>query len=132
MFLPPNVTSVLQPMDQNPINVTKLFYRNGLLTKIIRNSSIKIDEQLKSTSIKDVIILLKSSWDKVSSDVLSNAWKKLIQTPQALGEGDDFNAEDDLPLAELRSRWYDEIVQNTVDLLSVVDPEVGRKLFLLI
>lgn len=124
MFMPPKVTSLLQPMDQNPINVTKLFYRNSLLAKIIANSSKGIDEQLKSISIKDAIMLLKPSWDKVSSDILSNAWKILTQPPQMQAE--NFDAEDEIPSAALRASWYDEIVQNTVDLLSIVDPEVGR------
>ncbi|XP_053989837.1 jerky protein homolog-like, partial [Hylaeus volcanicus] len=34
-FLPPNVTAILQPMDQGPIKITKLKYRNLLLCKII-------------------------------------------------------------------------------------------------
>lgn len=52
-------------MDQNPINITELFYQNGLLTDIIANSSIKINEPLKSVTIKDAIIFLKSSHGKV-------------------------------------------------------------------
>lgn len=73
MFLPPNSTSLIQPMDQNPIKNTKLIYRNGLLASIISQPSENIHD------VKDAIILLKSSWDKVSETVLRNSWKKLFE-----------------------------------------------------
>ncbi|XP_053956284.1 jerky protein homolog-like, partial [Anastrepha ludens] len=31
MFMPPNVTPLIQPMDRNAIKITKLHYRNSLL-----------------------------------------------------------------------------------------------------
>ncbi|XP_053949198.1 jerky protein homolog-like [Anastrepha ludens] len=34
MFMPPNVTPLIQPMDQNAIKITKLHYRNSLLASI--------------------------------------------------------------------------------------------------
>ncbi|XP_053960592.1 jerky protein homolog-like [Anastrepha ludens] len=34
MFLPPNCTSIIQPMDQNAIRLTKLFYKKDLLCEL--------------------------------------------------------------------------------------------------
>ncbi|XP_053960459.1 jerky protein homolog-like [Anastrepha ludens] len=34
MFMPPNVTPLIQPMDQNAIKITKLYYRNSILASI--------------------------------------------------------------------------------------------------
>lgn len=35
MFLPPNTTSLVQPMDQNPIRLTKLFYKKSLVCEMV-------------------------------------------------------------------------------------------------
>ena len=61
-FLPPNVTAAVQPMDQNPILLTKLFYRKMLLYQLIGDGG-DIDKLLKRHLIPNAIILLKQAWD---------------------------------------------------------------------
>ncbi|XP_053968099.1 jerky protein homolog-like isoform X3 [Anastrepha ludens] len=39
MFMPQNVTPLIQPMDQNAIKITKLHYRNSLLASIAATKS---------------------------------------------------------------------------------------------
>ena len=39
MFLPPNCTSIIQPMDQNAIRLTKLYYKKDLLCELINSAA---------------------------------------------------------------------------------------------
>ncbi|XP_039954172.1 jerky protein homolog-like [Bactrocera tryoni] len=49
MFMPPNVTPLIQPMDQNAIRLTKLFYRNSLLASIVATGTDVIEALRKLT-----------------------------------------------------------------------------------
>jgi hypothetical protein len=57
MFLPPNCTALIQPMDQNIIRLTKLFYRKSLLIRILTNED-DIASGLKKITLKDATYLL--------------------------------------------------------------------------
>jgi hypothetical protein len=35
MYMPPNLTPLIQPMDQNALRLTKLYYRKSLLSHIV-------------------------------------------------------------------------------------------------
>lgn len=64
MFIPPNATAAIQPMDQNPIKIAKAKYRNELLVTLIAEEG-NIHQMLQKHSINDAIHLLKTSWDAV-------------------------------------------------------------------
>lgn len=120
-FLPPNVTAILQPMDQGPIKLTKLKYRSLLICKIISEMESyngTIVDLLKNHTIKDMIILLKKAWDDVSSTNLSVAWKKVLQY-----DDNEFESEDLVPLSELSS--YSSLIQQTQAHLKQLDPNVN-------
>lgn len=61
MYMPPNVTPLIQPMDQNIIKLTKLYYRNYLLASIVANVNIGVGEALKTLTVKDAIVNLVSA-----------------------------------------------------------------------
>lgn len=46
-FLPPNVTSILQPMDQSFIETLKRLYRKQLLRRLLSADSSEIETMLK-------------------------------------------------------------------------------------
>ena len=48
MFLPPNCTPLIQPMDQNPIRLIKISYKKTLLTHIVSEKN-EIGDFLKKT-----------------------------------------------------------------------------------
>lgn len=52
IFLPPNTTSVIQPMDQNPIRLTKMFYKKSLLMEVVNSNDRTPIELLKEFNIK--------------------------------------------------------------------------------
>lgn len=77
IILPPNVTSLFQPMDQGILNHVKLSYRKKLLRFLIENDSDSIGENLKKITIKDVIYWLAESWQNTNESFLRKSWKKL-------------------------------------------------------
>lgn len=54
IFLPPNVTALIQPIDQNEIRLTKLYYRTSLLSTII-SSNQPVGDLLKSLTLRDAV-----------------------------------------------------------------------------
>lgn len=64
MLLPPNVTAVLQPMDQNPIRLVKLAYRTKLLCGIVAQDNVSVEDLLKAHDIRKAISLLRTVWEK--------------------------------------------------------------------
>ena len=117
-FLPPNVTAAMQPMDQNPIKLTKLFYRQMLLSQLIGDGG-DIDELLKRHSIRDAIILLKQAWDEITQAVLKKSWSKLLNW-----DSGDYDSDDDMPLAQLaqQNEDYNEVLQLNLNLLNTIMP----------
>lgn len=115
MLLPPNVTAILQPMDQNPIKITKLKYRNKLLAGIVAQEEISVHDMLKNHSLRDAILLLKLAWDELPQSVLQKSWSKLLNW-----DDEEYDDEDNVPLLELlpSTEIYNDTIQETQHLLS--------------
>lgn len=80
-YLPPLVTSLLQPMDQTVIAALKRNYRRHILSDLIRKDDEEpISRQmfLKNYKLIDAINNLRKSWDEIKSSTLRNAWNKII------------------------------------------------------
>ena len=82
-ILPPNTTSLIQPMDQGILECMKRRYKKSLLHYIVVQndcSSKSIPEIVKQLNIKDADFWSTQAWDEVSSETLSRGWNKLLQT----------------------------------------------------
>ncbi|GBM41801.1 hypothetical protein AVEN_92018-1 [Araneus ventricosus] len=77
MFLPPNVTSLIQPMDQGIIQNLKMIYRKNFMRRLI-NAEGTLTEFQSSFTIKDAIYGLASSWNAVKPRTLRRGWRKLL------------------------------------------------------
>ncbi|GBM09189.1 Jerky [Araneus ventricosus] len=77
MFLPPNVTSLIQPMDQGIIQNLKMIYRKNFMRRLI-NAEGTLTEFQSSFTIKDAIYGLASSWNTVKPRTLRRGWRKLL------------------------------------------------------
>jgi len=138
VFLPPNTTSILQPLDQGVIRNFKVYYRKSLISKMIlaadNNEEFKI-------SIMDAILMIESSWFKVSVETIINCFSHSTIKSNAgetkLDEINDMNKEINESLHTLKDFFsseaemnayleLDKDIQRTEDFdLECNDPEIN-------
>lgn len=99
-FLLPNCTALIQPLDQNAVSLTKLFYRKSLLAHILSNNEQNVSKLLKSISLKDTVCLLHNAWEKVAPLVLQKFWAKVL--PCKMANNSDVDPDDSMAMSSLR------------------------------
>lgn len=116
IFLPPNVTSLLQPMDQSVIETMKRHYRRQLLRKLLLCAEDEegVVAQHKKINLKDCCYMVAEAWNLVKPETLRRAWNKLKGTSteeekaeeksdrESRKNEQEFEDEDELSLEELR------------------------------
>ncbi|GBN33636.1 Tigger transposable element-derived protein 4 [Araneus ventricosus] len=119
VFLPPNSTCVLQPLDQGIIQNFKATYRKLLLQNMI--SAIDRKKQLQ-VSVLNAIFYIDQSWNMVSQKTIANCFRHAgfhssPESEELLEDDDEY-----LPLTELaeklRNRSYaipDENLYTKID-----------------
>ena len=86
MFLPPNTTSILQPLDQGLLEALKRRYKKCLLRHIVLEnsaSSLTVPDIVKGLTIKDAVYWVSQAWEDVSPITVKKSWKKLIPSSDA-------------------------------------------------
>lgn len=73
LFFPPNMTSVVQPMDQGVIRNLKHFYWGLVVQKIL--SGIDTEEMVK-IDLLDACRMIQNAWQKVTCDTVANCFRK--------------------------------------------------------
>lgn len=96
IFLPPNTTAVIQPMDQNVIQMIKTRYRNQMMQEIVARGG-EFDECVKKINIKDAIFWVAQAWELVPADSIRKSWNMLY-------DGSEIEDEDDIPLSVVREK----------------------------
>ncbi|XP_054746758.1 jerky protein homolog-like [Anastrepha obliqua] len=90
LFLPPNVTSLLQPMDQGIIECMKRLYKKQLLRKLLLADENEEGTLIyhKNINIKDCCYMVADAWTSVKAITLKRAWNKIngISTQQQIQE----------------------------------------------
>ncbi|XP_054737977.1 jerky protein homolog-like [Anastrepha obliqua] len=80
VYLPPNVTSLVQPMDQGVIESLKRRYRRKLVSEILQRSESEdkgLLQVIKKINIKDVIYILATAFQEMPSSAFVKSWRKL-------------------------------------------------------
>lgn len=77
-FLPPNTTSMIQPLDQGIIKNFKLFYRKLLLKMVISKADLgeKASIIANSVNVLDAVKWIAEAWDSVKVETIKNCFKK--------------------------------------------------------
>lgn len=125
MYMPPNVTALIQPMDQNIIRLTKLHYKKSLLSMIIANPHLSVQEQLKSLNLRDAAIYLAGAWENVTVVTITKCWKRILDF--GVTNLCDFDSDDDLPLSTYVQRTSDpqtNLVVQIQNLIKKLNPNV--------
>lgn len=102
MCFPPNCTAILQPMDQNVINLTKLYYKKSLLAHLIGSEGRSMESKVKAFNLWHAVCLLSNAWGKLSSSAIKKCWNLLVYS------NDQWTDEDDLPLNVIRDELAHE------------------------
>ncbi|KAL0212134.1 hypothetical protein RCL1_005760 [Eukaryota sp. TZLM3-RCL] len=74
LFLPPNTTSIMQPIDQGVVLSFKSNYRKRVVERDFMEKTSR--EQLPQISMADAIKWMSESWAEVQATVIRNCWKK--------------------------------------------------------
>ncbi|XP_070610302.1 tigger transposable element-derived protein 1-like [Erythrolamprus reginae] len=104
-FLPPNTTSILQPMDQQVIANFKRLYTKHLFHQcfdVTENTNLTLREFWKDDfNIVSCLSIIDLAWQEVSRRNLNSAWKKLWPA-EPKGETEDVT-ETNTPLEKIVS-----------------------------
>ncbi|XP_043251226.1 jerky protein homolog-like [Colletes gigas] len=96
IFLPPNTSSIIQPLDQGIIEECKKMYQHDLHHRVLQYDELK--QFYINYGIKDCIDIISEAWNRIMVIDIKNSWTKLLgQTPLA----EDPNDHD--PMANIQS-----------------------------
>ena len=76
IFLPPNVTALIQPMDQGVIELCKRRYRAKLCEALLLadDSGINVIDFLKSIDMAFVVENVATAWTGIQAETIKRAW----------------------------------------------------------
>lgn len=105
IFLPPHVTSIVQPMDQGVIECLKRRYKTKLLSEILAKMEFdgkSLIDALKAVNIKDVILMVAAAFHEIPSSTFVKSWRKAWPDIEKIVESssNDICLEDDVPKNE--------------------------------
>ncbi|XP_069832253.1 tigger transposable element-derived protein 1-like [Dendropsophus ebraccatus] len=81
VYLPPNTTALIQPMDQGVIATFKAYYHRRVIGKALqateKNKDLTLKDFWKKYNILDAVQNIADSWDEVKQTSMNGLWKKL-------------------------------------------------------
>ena len=81
LYLPPNTTSLIQPMNHRVLETIKRHYKHDLLLCLLHevsDGSMNIAEFSMTINIKDAVLMSAKSWDEVKEETIAKSWNKLL------------------------------------------------------
>ncbi|XP_055698144.1 jerky protein homolog-like [Phlebotomus papatasi] len=98
IFLPPDITSIIQPMEQNVLEMLKKKYRRIFLEFILGQieSDPNVMNAVKAVDILQTITWTAEAWSQVDSDTIARSWRGIFEMTINSDEppNDEINADD--------------------------------------
>ena len=106
-FLPPNVTSLIQPMDQGVLESLKRRYKKKLLHRLLLEDEVgtNIADFLKQVNMKVVVDFAAESWKEITTTTLRKSWRKIMPMKDA-----DETSNEDVRISEFTEVLHQMIV----------------------
>lgn len=114
-FLPPNVTSLIQPMDQGVLECLKRIYRKSILKDLTSQTEDDMLGFLKKIDILKVVENISYAWEQIRPETLRKSWRKLIPL-------EEFSLEKSAVCSETESILNDDFVEQFAALNIVLAP----------
>ena len=113
IFLPPNTTSLCQPLDQGIIQNFKVAYRKFLVRRLLSfsNDESSFEDAEKSINLTSALVWISAAWKNVSRTTISNCFGKAGFLENAQQEA-GFDEEDEIPLSQLLSNIQGVSLEN--------------------
>ncbi|XP_060846248.1 tigger transposable element-derived protein 1-like, partial [Rhopalosiphum padi] len=81
MFMPPNTTSLLQPLDQGVIAAFKAYYVRRTFQRLLKNleedPELTVTQGWKNYDIAKCLVNIKESLDEVQPSTINACWREL-------------------------------------------------------
>ena len=121
LFMPPNTTSILQPMDQGVISAMKRHYIRRYLDEVlvviedgfVDNRGERTLANIKRYNIRSAIFNFAAGWQDLRPSVLANSWKKLLEGENTETNFEGIEAVDFLHMLECRGEVATSIADVT-------------------
>lgn len=75
VLLPPNCTSILQPLDQGIIRSAKSHYRRRMIERILINIKANV-QRPTNIDVRQAMEMITGAWWNVRQEVIENCWRK--------------------------------------------------------
>lgn len=92
VFFPPNVISLIQPLDQGVLENLKKRYRRHLLEHLVKSDDESVQNVLKSVNMRNIVYWISDSWEEIESTTINKSWFKFL--PKVVTAIDDLNGDD--------------------------------------
>lgn len=110
IYLPPNVTALIQPMDQGTISITKKFYKKNVLRSILFADTVEgVDNFLKDFNLRDCFPLLKSARNLLQNSTLNKVWKPILGDTFLINKNHSNAVQFDLKSTEDANEMLDQL-----------------------
>lgn len=81
LFMPPNTTSLIQPLNQGIIKAFKAHYMKELYSKacetLAANEEATMIDYWRSVTLRNVIDYVGTAWDNIKQAIINNCWENV-------------------------------------------------------
>ena len=73
LYLPPNTTSIIQPMDKGVLEALKRHYKRDLLLRYLNQEATgsRMEEFSKSLTITDAVLMSAKAWEEIKVETIA-------------------------------------------------------------